>query len=242
MQPTCQRVTPGYTSVNALSLTNRTADLTAIGYGTQNIRASLKTGNAAGDPRIANTTKFSKLSLYCKYAPVGNDTAIVEAKLFSADSVVIATLSKKITAASAFTLISANFVYTDYTTPVASYSISVSATQTMFYGIDFLTTAETIGSKLIIDKLTLSGDATALKEITDKSFAKAYTNSNRDALLVKGPSNSVLEIYSMTGLLISKHLVENENSEISLSNIKAGMYIYTIKSAGKTLNTGKFIK
>lgn len=242
LQPTCQRVTPGYTSLNALSLTNRAADLTAINYGIQNIRASIKTGNDAGDPRIANTTKFAKLSLFYKYTPVGTDTALVEAKLFSADSVVVATLSKKITAASAFTELSANFVYNDYTTPVASYSISISATQTMFYGIEFLTTAETIGSKLIVDKVKLSGDVTGIKNINDKSIAKAYTNLNRDFLVVESASNSVLEIHSMTGLLISKHLVENDKAEIPLSNLKAGIYIYTIKSAEKTLYTDKFVK
>lgn len=244
--PTCAKVTPGQLSSSACSIATVKADLSAIGYGVKYLLGNLKTGatTTGGNYRvIPNTTKFDQLSVYYKYTPsAAGDTAVVIAELYAADSTVLASVNQQITASTTtFTLLNAKFVYTDYSTPVASYGIYISPTKstpTSFY----LASSSKLGSTLIIDNLKLYGTATAVNPVYDNSNKYAYTIGQGKILVVRDAENSIIDIYSATGQKVSTHKVSANGENISIAGLNNGIYLYSIKLKDGSLVSGKFLK
>ncbi len=244
--PNCTKVTPGQLSTSAASITTVKANLTAIGYGTKYLLGNLKTGTTGtgGNYRvIPNTTKFDQLSVYYKYTPsTAGDTAVVIAELYAADSTVLASVNQQITASTTtFTLLTAKFNYTNYSTPVASYGIYISPTKSTASS-SFLSSASKEGSKLIIDNLKLTGIASAINTVYDSSNKYAYTIENGKILVVNDAKNSVIDIYSATGQKVSSKKVAVNSENISIAGLNRGIYLYSIKLKDGSLVSGKFLK
>ncbi|MBS1612439.1 MAG: T9SS type A sorting domain-containing protein [Bacteroidetes bacterium] len=53
--------------------------------------------------------------------------------------------------------------------------------------------------------------------------------------------NTTLQLYSLTGQLLSTHLLQNEATNIDVSTLPKGIYMWQLEADGKTIQNGKLI-
>lgn len=71
---------------------------------------------------------------------------------------------------------------------------------------------------------------------------KVFPNPTNNIVTISTPyklDNSSIQIYSITGQLISQEILSSENTSISCSKISKGVYIYKIISRGEVIKTDK---
>ena len=101
------------------------------------------------------------------------------------------------------------------------------------------TTVHTIGSDFITTS-TFFDD-----ELNTENSIAVYPNPSDDIMTFEleewNNNNIQLEVFDLTGKLISTQIFDNEKVVLSKSALKEGMFFYSITSSGNVLTSGKFI-
>jgi hypothetical protein len=71
------------------------------------------------------------------------------------------------------------------------------------------------------------GESTSLTDIINKSNVRIYLNPSRDYIQIDNPDQNTITIYSTLGIII----LQTEDSYITLTNLKYGYYILTVKDS-----------
>ena len=208
---------------------------------TGSIKYSGQTYITTSDLRIESTEKYQTFSGWYKYEKAAGsvDSCVFIAELYAADSTVIASAVFKSDAVSDYTHFEIPFIYTDESADVTHMGMYIcasngTAVSSPFRGID--------GSVLKIDDLSLSTTKTGVRNLVGKSLAIAYPDSKHENLIVKDAENASMEIYSVSGSLLSKHSIKSIQDNISISNLNEGIFLYRIISKDGLLKTGRFVK
>lgn len=107
------------------------------------------------------------------------------------------------------------------------------------------------GSRVIVDNLRFDGFASDillfLTEENVKQEVVLYPNPAKDMVFISTTDNSeingAIEIYDLTGQLISKSTLQGNNSAIAISHLTPGIYfIRILNSIGKSVFVEKLIK
>ena len=77
------------------------------------------------------------------------------------------------------------------------------------------------------------------------AVAKSYPNPASDAFFVEfadqPKSNTSIEVYNLLGTKVKQVDVTSMRTEINVSNLTSGIYIYTVSRNGKTFETKKVV-
>jgi hypothetical protein len=97
-----------------------------------------------------------------------------------------------------------------------------------------------------IDDVTVAGDAiTGINDITNQTFAKVYVSSNSNInISIKNQisENLNVELYDLTGRLISKINMDTQNLTIDGSHLSEGMYLVKVSDINNTMVTKVLVK
>lgn len=89
------------------------------------------------------------------------------------------------------------------------------------------------------------GISNGLTEMQNNDQTIIFPNPANDEFYVRLNTindNLNLEVYNITGLLVLKQMITEENSKISLVNLPSGIYFIKIKDGDKIIRTEKIVK
>ena len=102
----------------------------------------------------------------------------------------------------------------------------------------------TNGTELWIDNVNLGGSA-GVYEVFSNVNVNAYPNPTSDIITfdIEGIETATIELYNAAGAVVKNVNTTSSLTNISLGNVKAGNYFYTVKNAeGKIVRSGQVIK
>ena len=102
------------------------------------------------------------------------------------------------------------------------------------------------GTKIVVDNIDVAFATGVRQLINSKKIAVVYPTKVHDvlyiSLLESFLSEASVDIYQISGGLISTHSLQDKSNTISVNNLPSGIYIYSIKSKDVIYQTGKFVK
>ncbi len=107
-----------------------------------------------------------------------------------------------------------------------------------------LGSAGTNGTELWIDNVNLGGSA-GVYELFSNVSVNAYPNPTSDIVTfeIEGTETATIELYNAAGAVVKNVNTTSTLTNISLGNVKAGNYFYTVKNTeGKIVRSGQVIK
>ncbi|MEO8759358.1 MAG: T9SS type A sorting domain-containing protein [Bacteroidia bacterium] len=107
-----------------------------------------------------------------------------------------------------------------------------------------VTSSPALGTSITVDDITISGNVAGItKNASTQANAVAYPNPATSQITIATTSDKAkfVNVYDLTGRLMSKIDMTNKQANIDLNSFNSGMYIYTIVDANNAvLTTSKF--
>ncbi|MBS1771950.1 MAG: T9SS type A sorting domain-containing protein [Bacteroidetes bacterium] len=172
--------------------------------------------------------RIDEISVWVKYAPVGNDVAYIGVEVVAAgkgvngtDSVIGSADYIIDTAYNEYTQFTIPIIYTDYTTIPDHVKIYFAGSANNPH----------IGSTLYIDDVSIPQHSTGIQHVTEKQEVTVYPNPAQSHIhfRVKDNAAQTLSIFSATGKCLTTTNIKG-NYTYDCTDLPAGNYTYTLSS------------
>lgn len=182
------------------------------------------------------TDRPSAITLFYKLLPVGGDVGHVTISL--EDDV----NGNGPIASADFYIDQPATEYTSVSIPLTYVSSAAPSRITMCVGLANQATHVNFGSRLLIDDVSTLTTGLNNTPVTN-ALATIFPNPNTGTITIKSIQTEpvLLTVYNSVGQLVMSDKVP-VNTVLSLNNLNAGIYHYTVRTATKLLGSGKMIK
>ncbi len=183
------------------------------------------------------TGRPSKLEFWCKYSPVGNDTAGVRVymqKWIGGHRDTIAFSEMKVNATAAYTLFQLPITYNYTETPDSA---------VILFGSSMNKYISRLGSTLFIDDVSFTGWVGIEQHDLYSEKAKVFPNPAADAVNITAHFDeaSSLKVTDANGKTAGLYKIQNYGADINTSSFAEGIYVYEIFDRNNhCLTKGKF--
>ncbi len=188
--------------------------------------------------KVGFTDKPQKFEFYYKAFPMEGDTSVISMCLTrwnqttqSADTIAVAT-KMFYDSMDVYTLASIEFEYFSSLQPDSMFIIASSSMD----GFN-----PTVGSKLILDDLSLVYAPTGIENIQHPIEALVYPNPAQDKLNVKMEESMVgsAYVYDLLGNIVYQQVLDGKELSINTADMKGGLYILVLQAENGASQTYK---
>lgn len=250
---------PGFAGMGALQVTSKAQDaILAVGMPAKDY-PSIATNSQIAVDALNNTYLQSggtaitfdpvTTSMYIKNNTVGGDTTFVLAEVIdnsnNYDSVIAVADTILTSNIANYTqiILPFDYVQTTLSGKIIRYTISSGNPLALLDSTNTFSVHD--GTEITVDDISIEATASGLKQLINaERILSVYPTTTSDVLhvdLLKERQDVSVEIYTLSGQLVSANTLKDKKNKIFINNLSSGSYVYVVKFKGLIYQTGKFI-